>query len=133
MLLFRASRSHQYDTGCCTLSISYSDLLLSFIKKKKLCSIFCTPARYIIIQNKGSKKEQAHNTQYDEATIKAKRLYIKSILFRPVVIKLCVCLFLDPVSHNLQTHTRPFWILYNSQVVLQLWCFCFSIWIYYPK
>ena len=47
-----------------------------------------------------------------------------------MVIKLCACLFLDLVSHYLQTHTRPFWILYNYQVVLQVWYFCFSIWIY---
>ena len=42
---------------------------------------------------------------------------------------MCACLFLDPISHYLQTHTRPFLILYNYQVVLQKWCFCFPIWI----
>ena len=73
-------------------------------------------------------------TQSYEATIKAKLLYVKSILvlflfFSPVVIKLCACLFLDPVSHYLQTHTRPSWILYNYLVVLQVLCVCFSIWI----
>ena len=53
--------------------------------------------------------------------------------FSPVVMKWCVCLFLNLVSHYLQTHTRHFWILYNYQVVLQLWCFCFSIWICYSS
>ena len=52
------------------------------------------------------------------------------VFFSPVVIKLCACLFLDPVSHYLQKHTRPFWIFYNDQVVFQVWCFRFSIWIY---
>ena len=51
------------------------------------------------------------------------------LFLSPVVIKLCACLSLDPDSYYLQTHKCPFWILYNYQVVLQVWCFCFSIWI----
>ena len=42
-----------------------------------------------------------------------------------LVIKLCACLFLDPESYYLQTHKRSFWILYNYQVVFQMWCFTF--------
>ena len=47
----------------------------------------------------------------DEATIKAKRLYVKSILvlflfFSPVVIKLCACLYLDPMSYSCNNTQR---------------------------
>ena len=44
----------------------------------------------------------------------------------PVVIMLCGYFVLDPLLYYLQTHTRPFLILYNYQIVLQVWCFPFS-------